>query len=337
MSVPVSTKPAPQPSWRDCLTVFDSSAADDYLPDPALWRPHGSPIEAYRLEPYVVEFPGSPLVVLVLSEEWDEERRQLWLDRLRDPKTGKIRPRGKIQGLSDAARNRLAVQFKKLIPEQCIDRSMGMALTFPWLTMIDEKAALRVFNKIIKRIERFCQKRGAKISGYRALERGPDGCTIHLHAWLWVSDANLLQDVYDMVERDWPNAAGYKRSVSTATDLQIINNVSQLAGLWWYMLKQDCKETISEVHPVAPIRQQNLPIAQPTIEELDLPQAAFMKKFINRVLKRRNDPSPRRMIVNFPEAKWKSIKKRSYRYRQGPTPSEKYANKVRAAELSDDP
>jgi hypothetical protein len=323
-------------SWRQAISAFSPETAKDFFREPALWRPNNSPIEAYRLEPYLVEYPGSPLVVLVLSEEWDEERRQLWLERLRDPHTGKIKPRGKIQGLSDAARNRLAVQFKKIIPSECIDKSIGMALTFPWLTMIEEKAALKVFNNFMKRIERYCKKHGAKISGYRALERGPDGCTVHIHAWLWVSDASLLRDVHDTVQRDWPEAAGYQRGVATATDLQIINNVSQLAGLWWYMLKQEGKETISGVHPVATIRAQNLPIAKPTIEELDMPQADFLKKFINRILKRRNDPSPRRMIVNFPEEKWKSIKRRSYKHRRGPTPSEEDANKIRAAELGDD-
>ncbi|MEQ8820774.1 MAG: hypothetical protein RLY93_11065 [Sumerlaeia bacterium] len=337
MSDDVSIKSEPKPSWRDFLSRFPASSVDEYLPDPALWRPNGSPIEAYRLEPYLVEYPGAPLVALVHSEEWDEERRQQWLERLRDPKTGKIKPRGNIHGLSDAARNRLVVQFKKLIPAQCIDRSMGMALMFPSLKMIEEKAALRVFNKYIKRVERWCRKRGAEIAGYRCMERGPDGCTIHFHVWLWVSDPKLLKDVHQKIEDEWPEAAGYKRRESTATDVQVIQSEAHLAGCLWYMAKQDYKQDIFGVHPVAPIRKQNLPIAEPQMEEVDLPQAKFLKEEVNKTLGRRNDPSPRRMIFNLPRVEWERIKRESYSYRQGPTPSEDLANKVRAAEQGDEP
>ncbi|MEQ8821204.1 MAG: hypothetical protein RLY93_13255 [Sumerlaeia bacterium] len=336
MSDPVSTKPNPKPAWRDCLSAFDAAAADAYLPDPALWRPNGSPIEAYRLKPYLVEYPGAPLVALVLSEEWDEERRQLWLERLRDPHTGKIRPRGMIRGLSDAVASRLAVQFRRLVPERCIDRSLGMALMFPSLKVIDEKAALSVFSKYIKRVERWCRKRGAEIAGYRGMERGPDGCTIHFHVWLWVSDPKLLKDVHQKIEDEWPAAAGYKRRESTATDVQAIQSEASLHWFLRYLAKPESKQDISGVHPVAPIRKQNLPIAEPQMEEVDLPQARFLKEEVNRTLDRRNDPSPRRMIFNLPRVEWERIKRESYEHRQGPTPSEDFANKVRAAELGDD-
>ncbi len=336
MSDTVSTKPDAELSWRNCLTEFPASAVDQYLPEPDLWRPNNSPIEAYRLEPYLVEYPGAPLVALVLSEEWDEERRQQWLERLRDPKTGKIRPRGKIQGLSDAAMNRLAVQFRKLVPERCIDRSMGMALMFPLLSVIDEQVALRLFNKFIKRVERWCRKRGSEISGYRSIERGPDGCTIHFHVWLWLSDPKLLKDVHQKIEIEWPEAAGYKRRESTATDIRLIQSEANLFLFLRYLAKQESKQDISGVHPVAPIRRQNLPIAQPLKEEVDLPQAKFLKEEVNQTLGRRNDPSPRRMIFNLAEAEWRRIKIDSYSHRRGPTPSEEHANKVRAAELGDD-
>ncbi|MBX3728498.1 MAG: hypothetical protein KF858_04865 [Candidatus Sumerlaeia bacterium] len=326
----------PEGSWRHALSAFSLDSAKDFLREPALWRPNNSPIEAYRLEPYLVEYPGSPLVVLVLSEEWDEERRQHWLERLRDPHTGNIRPRGKIRGLSDAVANRLAIQFRKLVPERCIDRSMGMALMFPSLKMIDEKAALRVFNKYIKRVERWCRKRGAQIAGYRGMERGPDGCTIHFHVWLWVSDPKLLKDVHQKIEDEWPEAAGYKRRESTATDVQAIQSEASLHWFLRYLAKPESKQDISGVHPVAPIRQQNLPIAEPKKEEVDLPQARFLKEEVNRTLGRRNDPSPMRMIFNLPEAEWRRIKIESYSHRRGPTPSEDHANKVRAAELGDD-
>lgn len=210
-----------------------------------------------------------------------------------------------------------------------------MALMFPMLTMIEEKSAMNLFNNFVKRIERFCVIRGAKISGYRALERGPDGCTIHIHVWLWVSDPKLLKDVHQKIEDEWTEAAGYKRRESTATDVQVIQSEAHLAGCLWYMAKQDYKQDISGVPP-APIRKQNLPIAEPQMEEVDLPQAKFLKEEVNKTLGRRNDPSPRCMIFNLPRVEWERIKRESYSYRQGPTPSEDQANKVRAAELGDD-
>lgn len=330
MSDDVDTAAKPE-SWRTRVRRLDEGEVEDLIDRIAPPRPmyRESPVEAYYLEPSCTVYPGAPRVDLVLSPEYDEANRRNYVQQVTTGRDLDASPkRGQIHGLSKRARRRAGQQARTLIAAECVDQSVAVTLRFPTGAVTDGKEAQKRFQALFVSLERWAQSRDAKVGGLRSYEKAKNEATIHVHAWLWISRAELLPDLASEIQKRWPPRAGFRRAHANVAKTDPVLTEKFLWGTIEYVMKMEGKSEITGVLPVAFLRKHHLPFAKPQKIEVDVPQAQWIKREANKQMNRGNFPEPRRMVFNLPEPERTDLLRDSYQARRGPTPAEVFDLKV---------
>lgn len=317
--------------WRSRIHRLDDAELEAIVDRLAPARPlyRVGPTEAYYLEPSCTVYPGAPRIDLVLSPEYDESNRREYVQKVTTGRDRDVAPkRGEIHGLSKRSRRRSRQQARTLIPAMCIDQSVAVTLRFPQGLVTGGKEAQKRFVAFFASLERWAQGQGAEVGGYRSFEKAKKEETIHVHGWIWISRPELLADLASEIEARWPSRAGFRKAHSKVVKFDFVRSEEFLGGTLEYIMKQEGKSEITGVRPVACIREQNLPFAEPKRIEVDVPQAQWLKSEANKIMKRANFPEPRRMVFNLQEPDRGNLLRDSYQARRGPTPAEIFDLKV---------
>lgn len=322
---------AKEKSWRTRVRKMDEDEIEDLVDRLAPAKPlyRVGPTEAYYLEPSCTVYPGAPRIDLVLSPEFDESNRRDYVQKVTTGRDSDSAPkRGEIQGLSKRSRRRSRQQARALIAALCIDQSVAVTLRFPQGAVTEGVEAEKAFKAFFVSLERWAKRQGARVGGYRAYEKAKGEETIHVHGWIWISHPELLADLGSEIAARWPSRAGFRKAHSKVVKVDFVRTENFLWSTLEYIMKQQGKSEITRVFPVACLRKQNLPFAEPKRIEVDVPQAQWIKHEANKQMKRANFPEPRRMVFNLPEPDRENLLRDSYQARRGPTPMEVFDLKV---------